>query len=291
MRDRRPGLFPDKESTTVTEINHSNGHAPSSASAPLIPAPREPQDAPGVWRGPVPTDPAPAETPVKVRRRTLRRIVTHPRTRAAAGGAVTAVRGVARQGAYVGKGALVTRSRRRDERGTARHERMMRAAELAGDHAAVQEWAKLAAQHRQERHERRMARWRMVPQVARSVLVGASLTLAGLLTLGIVLAVTSKSIHQVAIPLRDLFEVIRWIYGAVDAAWRPVVLATPAAVILSWWRTGRRHAEVPAWLLSPAQREKAADTPITPSILVTAFRDLGISELRKKIKEMADAGA
>jgi S-DNA-T family DNA segregation ATPase FtsK/SpoIIIE len=41
---------------------------------------------------------------------------------------------------------------------------------------------------------------------------------------------------------------------------------------------------------SPAARNDLDDVPITPSIVVTAFRDLGLSELRKAIVKMGDAG-
>ena len=278
------------------EIPHVNGHGPIVAGAPaLVPEQREPQDAvpPGVWRGPqepelrplpqpddqhepVPGQAAGGERP----RRLVRRVVTHPASRAGA-----------RHLVYTAKGARLARQTRRDARGTYRHERMAAAAEARGEHLAAREWLELAATHRRDRHERRLKTIQAVPHMARGVALGAGITLAGLLALGLILAVTSKNPREALIPLRDLFAVIAWTFGVIDALWLPAVLLTPAAVVLSWWDRGRRHADIPAWLMTAEQREGLSDTPITPSIVVTAFRDLGIADLRSAIKRMPDGGA
>lgn len=233
----------------------------------------------------LPVSPAPAEsTAPALHRRAYRRVagtVTHPSARA-----------VYRQGVYVVAGAHVARDRRRDERGTARHERMMRAAELAGDHAAVQEWAKLAAEHRQARHERRVAMRNQPIHVAKKTAVYCGLTVAGLVTVGIALAITGTGgFREVWAPLLDAFRLVRWTFEVIDAVWLPAVLLTPVFVVASWWHKGRTRAEVPPWLMSAAQREQYEGEPITPSIVVTALRDLGIGELRKAIRAMPDAGA
>ncbi len=71
--------------------------------------------------------------------------------------------------------------------------------------------------------------------------------------------------------------------------WALTWLVVPLAV-LAVWREGRRAADFPTWLLTPLER-KLAGAEITPSKVVVALRDLGISELRKAIKEAPDAGA
>lgn len=68
-----------------------------------------------------------------------------------------------------------------------------------------------------------------------------------------------------------------------------LIAAVPFGLVLAW-REGRRAADPPMWLLAPEQRA-LLDTEITPSVVVIALRDLGISALRKSIKEMEDGGA
>jgi len=197
-----------------------------------------------------------------------------------------------RQAAYTVAGAKASRKQRREAKGTERHERMMRAAEAAGDHQAVAEWMKMAAEHRQARHERRIAMRTHPVHVARKAVVYSGLTLTGLLTLGIVLAITGKGgPREVFEPLMDVMRLLRFCFDLAKALWLPAVLLTPVYVLASWWNKGRSKAELPPWRMTEAQREQHVGEPITPSVLVTALRDLGHAELRKAIKGMADAGA
>ncbi|HTJ39488.1 MAG TPA: FtsK/SpoIIIE domain-containing protein [Dactylosporangium sp.] len=225
-----------------------------------------------------PAAPTPA-APRRVRR--AAGLIKHPAARVAY-----------RQAVYVAAGVRAGREQRRDARGTARHERMMRAAELKGDHAAVQEWMRLADEHRQARHERRMAMRTHPVHVARKTIVYTGLTVAGLLTLGIALAVTGHGgAREVWAPLLEAFRVIRYAIDVVAVVWRPALLATPAFVVAAWWARGRSRAVVPAWMMSAAQLERQAGEPITPSSLVTALRELGLPKLTASIKTMEDAGA
>lgn len=284
---RTPGVYmsPDElAELQAAGLESTDGIVSAAGQVPAV-------DLPFIVPEPYPVDdpfivpePAASVPPPALHRRAYRRVVatvTHPSARA-----------VYRQGVYVIAGAHVARDRRRDERGTARHERMMRAAELAGDHAAVQEWAVLAAAHRQARHERRVAMRNHPIHVAKKTAVYGGLTVAGLLTIGIALAITGKGgPREVYAPLVDAFDLVRWAFEVIDVLWLPAVLLTPAFVVASWWQKGRTRAEVPPWLMSAAQREQYEGEPITPSIVVTALRDLGLGELRKQIKAMPDAGA
>jgi S-DNA-T family DNA segregation ATPase FtsK/SpoIIIE len=72
--------------------------------------------------------------------------------------------------------------------------------------------------------------------------------------------------------------------------WLPLVLAVPWLVVLGLWHIGRTSGTAPQWVM-PAYQRSTDGEPITPSIVVTALRDLGISPLRKAIVEMGDAGA
>jgi S-DNA-T family DNA segregation ATPase FtsK/SpoIIIE len=252
------GYGPDIEDAAPAE---AASHRPASPGSPSV----EPTTAPA----------APSPRP-----RVARRVAAHPATTA-----------TARHAVYVATGARAARSARRDARGTGRHERMMRLAEAAGDHATALLWEERAASHRTQRHERRLAMRTHPAHVAKNTVVVAGLTVGGLLALGIVLAVTSKDARLAFVPLVDAFEVIRWLFEVIEVVWLPAVLLTPAAVVLSWWNRGRSHAELPPWLMTAEQRHNADDVPITPSIVVTALRDLGLTELRKAIKVMADGAA
>ena len=109
----------------------------------------------------------------------LRRVATHPGTRTAL-----------RQAAHVVVGGHVVTRRAWDSRTTARHERMMRAAELKGDHETAYEWATRADAFRKDRHQRRMDMLKAPYHVAKAAVLGTGITAAGLLALGVALAIT-----------------------------------------------------------------------------------------------------
>jgi S-DNA-T family DNA segregation ATPase FtsK/SpoIIIE len=304
----------------VTEINESNAHAPDGGHAPLIPAPRAPQDAPGVWRGDRDADawqdaPAPDDTsdsePVEGR------VVTHqgrdlddaededgienadddtenaededdldapliPVRRI--------VHGTLRQPLYVLAGTGTVTRRTWEARTTARHERMMRAAEVLGDHDSVLEWEQRAAAFRKDRHDRRMAMLLAPVHAARAAVIGTATAGGALLLLGIVLAVSDKHLGEVVGPLLAVFHVIRFAVHLFAVLALPGFLTLLTAAILALWHTGRSRPALPAWLM-PEHTSDSDGEPITPSAVVLALRDLGIGKLRTEIEAMGDAGA
>lgn len=196
--------------TETPEITHANGPEPSVSGAPaLLPEQREPADnvLPGVWRGPYeeqvrwsaepvddidpePLDDDQAETddnedddigePVDLLS-LLPEMVRAPH------------RFAYRHVGHVATGTRIYAARRRDARSTARHERMMRAAEAAGDHASVLEWESRAAAFRKERHARRMALLRAPIYVAKGALYCVGITGSALVGLGVILAVAEHN--------------------------------------------------------------------------------------------------
>ena len=250
---------------------------PNPYDAPPAPEP-EPQAAQPV---------ATAAGPAAGRRRgRLRRVVVYGRRPAPRRAPPPAT--LARQPVYT---ALGVRHAWR-QRASARMARMALAASAAGEHAVALEWEAKLVEHRQRRHERRMELLAQGPaRLAKALLIGSGITVGGLLALGIVYGYATRSMHDVLVPLMLLVETVRWAVAAVELLYGPVLIALPITVLLAFRHAGRTRAELPVWAMSPAQRLEVGGGPITPSIVVTALRDLGISALRAKIKEMGDAGA
>jgi len=266
------------ESKPITEVN---GHTVT------IPGPRPPiSDAPSADQpetSGADAQPRKRTSPASRARTALRATktaATHKHTRT-----------VIRQGAYVLAGGRHMIRRTWESRTPAVHERMARAASAAGDHANALEWEARASKFRQERHARRIELVKAVPHAANAVLIGTTITFGGLLALGIVLGYANHNIHDVLGPIEAAVQAVRWCVAVFQVAWLPALLASPVIALAGLYATGRRRAELPTWVQSPEQRAKGLDEVITPSILVTALRDLGHGELRRKIKGMDDAGA
>ncbi|RST19339.1 ATP-binding protein [Streptomyces sp. WAC05374] len=230
-------------------------------------------------------DPAPpARLPLWVRSgRAVRRAVTHERTRSTG-------RLVVRHGSYVLGGSRIVVRRAWDGRTAARYERMIRAAEAAGNYEVAAEWEERGRAFRAARHARRMDLLTSPEKVVKGAGYGLGGILAGLLLLGIGLAIATEDASDVVVPLMALVELCRWIVVIVTVVWGPLVAVGPWLALAGVWAVGRHRQAAPAWVL-PAQARSGEGEPITPSIVVKALKDLGISALRKAIAEMGDAGA
>ncbi|WP_030304162.1 cell division protein FtsK [Streptomyces katrae] len=257
MTDNVVPLFKDPQTSTDTIPAADPGLAAPDTVRPV-----------GVWRR---------------RGRGLRAAVTDERTR-------TAARLVARHGMYVIGGTRITAKRTWDGRTASRYERMIRAAEAAGNFEEAKEWEDRLTRYRAARHHRRMDLIKAPKDMALNALYGTGLTIGGLLLLGIVLAIANKDITWVIGPIGAVIEAIRWAVMVATVVWGPAVTVGPWLGLLALWGVGRRQETAPQWAL-PAQQRDDAGAPITPSIVVTALRDLGIAPLRKAIKDMGDAGA
>jgi S-DNA-T family DNA segregation ATPase FtsK/SpoIIIE len=209
-----------------------------------------------------------------------RTVATHDRTH-------TTARAVVRNVLYVPVGACVVARWVWEAKTNSRYERQMRAAEAVGDLDRVAEWEQRGEQARERRHKRRMD-WLRAPLLlakALGVLVGL------LLAAGIVAAIADKDGGEILAPIVGVLNAVRWTVWAVTLVWGPLLLAAPWLGVLALWHIGRAKGSTPAWAQPATQRAESAGVPITPSIVVTALRDLGIPALRKAIAEMGDAGA
>ncbi|HWU23249.1 MAG TPA: hypothetical protein VN088_17045 [Nocardioides sp.] len=209
-------------------------------------------------------------------------MLTDERTRSACRIAV-------RHGAYAFGGGRIVWRRVWEDRTTARYNRMIRAAEAVGNLDEAKEWEERAHRFREARHRRRMDMLNAMRHAPHAV--GAvTLTGTGILTAaGIALAVANKDIADLAVPFETVVEAIRWAFIIGTVVWGLVPMLGPALGLAALWDIGRRRQAAPRWALPASSRGDGE--PITPSIVVKAFRDLGISTLRKAITDMEDAGA
>ncbi|MFC7906610.1 FtsK/SpoIIIE domain-containing protein [Streptomyces nigra] len=243
------------------------------------------------------TDPAPVTTltvvpdapparpvPLWVRSgRAVKTAVTHERTRAAA-------RAAARHTSYTFNGGRIVARRAWDGRTGSRYERMIRAAEAAGNLEAAEEWEERLQRFRAARHHRRMDLLHSPVEAAKGVAVGAGMSVGVLVGLGVVLAISSGQVADVITPLAATIEFIALLIRIVQVVWGPALTIGPFLALLALWAVGRKQQAAPQWAL-PANVRSGEGEPITPSIVVKALRDLGIPALRSAIKDMGDAGA
>ncbi|MEU6647685.1 ATP-binding protein, partial [Saccharomonospora sp. NPDC046836] len=159
-----------------------------------------------------------------------------------------------------------------------------------GNHELAREWEERGRAFRAARHQRRMELLSAPQRVAKGAAAGVGVMGGGLLLLGIILAVANENFADIATPTLALVELVRWIVVIVSVVWGPLVTLAPWLGLLALWGVGRHQQAAPQWALPTSQRDTGG-APITPSIVVTALRDLGVPALRKAIKEMGDAGA
>ncbi|AJP02996.1 cell division protein FtsK [Streptomyces cyaneogriseus subsp. noncyanogenus] len=225
-----------------------------------------------------------ARVPLWVRSgRAVKRLATDERT-------TTAVRFTARHSLYVLGGARIVARRTWDGRTAARYERMLRAAEAAGNYEAAAEWEERGQRFREARHRRRMDLLHSPLDAAKGALVGTGMGIGSLVALGVVLAIANKDPGDIITPIQAVIEFIALMITIVQVVWGPLVSIGPFLALLGLWAVGRHQQAAPNWAL-PANVRSGEGEPITPSIVVKALRDLGIPALRNAIKEMGDAGA
>lgn len=204
---------------------------------------------------------------------------------------VRASKATTRQMAYVLIGLSVTLKKWYDQRSGAIYHRQMLAAEAVGKQERLDDWETRASRHEERRDRRSKARLELPDKLVRSLLKAALYGLGLLLLAGILYGWANDDITVVDDPLRGTVRGVAWLMALVVALIVPLAWLTVAGVIGGLWHAGRKYGEVPRWVAAPAARDDHNDVPITPSIVVTAFRDLGLSELRKAIVKMGDAGA
>lgn len=215
--------------------------------------------------------------------RRARTAITHEKTR-------TAARLAARHSMYLLGGTRIVTRRAWDGRSAARYERMMRAAEAAGNIEQAALWEERGTAFRAARHKRRMDLLTAPVQLAKSTAYGAAAVEGSLLGLGIALAIANDDPSWIFAPTMFVFDLLRWAVIIATVVWGPLMVVGPWIALCALWAVGRHQQAAPQWAL-PAHVRNGDGEPITPSIVVKALRDLGVPALRNAIKEMGDAGA
>ncbi|MGV4888444.1 ATP-binding protein [Streptomyces viridosporus] len=232
----------------------------------------------------VPDAPPARPVPLWVRSgRAVKTAVTHERTTAT-------VRAVARHGLYTFNGGRIVARRAWDGRTGARYERMLRAAEAAGNYEVAQEWEERLQRFRDARHRRRMDLLHSPVDAAKGLAVGTGMGIGVLVALGVVMALSTGQAGDVITPLSATIDFLALLLRIVQVVWGPAVTIGPFLALLALWSVGRNQQAAPNWAL-PAHVRNGEGEPITPSIVVKALRDLGVPALARAIKEMGDAGA
>ncbi|MDC0765673.1 ATP-binding protein, partial [Streptomyces sp. HD] len=127
----------------------------------------------------VPDPPQAAPVPLWVRSgRAIKSAATHEHTK-------TAARTVVRHGLYTFNGGRIMARRTWDGRTGARYERMIRAAEAAGNHELAEEWEERLQRFRDARHRRRMDLLHSPVEAAKGVAVGTGMGIGTLVALGV----------------------------------------------------------------------------------------------------------
>lgn len=184
-----------------------------------------------------------AVEPVKVAARVVRQ---HEPT-------VVVTRVLVRQAIYLVAGSRILAARVWDAKTNSRPERLMRAAEAAGDWDHLGEWHDRGEKMREARHKRHMDFFELPLRAAKAV----GWTVAGihalLLFVGFA-AWANGSVANMLVPLLGMYAGIAWTANAVSVAWSVIWRVGLIALVSGVWLIGKRHA-VPGQFMRPKEAE------------------------------------
>jgi DNA segregation ATPase FtsK/SpoIIIE, S-DNA-T family len=185
-------------------------------------------------------------------------------------------RRVRRHGYYVAAGAGVTWRRWRESRTTAPYGDWMAMARAAGDHDRALEWESRRSAFLRDKHARRKDRLERLVKVAVLLPKAAIGGAVGLGLTGVLVAIGTKNVSNVVLPVELIAHVTETAFTIVSTAWGPVMVAAPFAAVAALWHAGRRHA------LSAG----GGGLVVTADAIVLALQNLpGIPDLKKAFKD------
>jgi DNA segregation ATPase FtsK/SpoIIIE, S-DNA-T family len=208
---------------------------------------------------------------------TARTVVTHPRTR-------TTSKAVGRHLWFPVAGAGVAARRWRDAHGASRYERMLRAAEAAGDREALLEWEARDVAEKARRHGRVMDWVRSPVKLIRALGTAVLGTLGVLLLLGIVLAIGNRDVAQVIAPISAVIAAVTWVVWFFTVYGTLLVTAATVGGVAYLWQLGRAHTAPPAWV-APAEQAAGRDVIPDEGAILNALRNLNLPALNRKVRE------
>ena len=196
-------------------------------------------------------------------------------------------RAAGRNVAYIGMGAAVITRRLWESRSTARYERHIRSAEAAGDHESALAWDTQRVKFLKDRHTRRADMIELPLKVARELPKIAAGVLGLLIVIGILLAIASRNVKEVAAPVRTVAEIAGWVAVAFSVSWGPFLLGLPWIVVGVLWWAGRSYANASAtgWTVAGKQ-DGDTGMVITADTIVLALQHLDrIAAMNKAFKD------
>lgn len=170
------------------------------------------------------------------------------------------------------------------------YKRQIRAAEALGDQDALDRWTARKEKAVADRRTRLMELPLLAVNVAK--FLGISLIGALILLLALSLAVWATGVGSFG----SVWELVGGLFRLILTVAKYTWPAIPAYILVAAYREGRRNGTPPAWASKDPSHSSTggqSTTPvlITPSVVVTALRDLGVSRLTRAINKMPDAGA
>jgi S-DNA-T family DNA segregation ATPase FtsK/SpoIIIE len=185
---------------------------------------------------------------------------------------------------YLATGAFVLGRRWWEARSNARYERLMRAAEAAGDYERLTDWEQRGEQARERRHRRRMD-WITAPlDLARAAAVAVMSGIGFLLGLGAVLAIAHRDAAWLLTPTQKAVDGIAWVVWLLGVIWPAAVVALPGLVLAGLWQVGRRNGSVPRWAAPTGAREYPT-VIVTPGGVSAALAHLGVPAMNRAVKD------
>jgi len=236
---------------------------------PAVPGAREAEEV--ILEGVVVDDP-PLSGPARVVH-AVRVVVQHEHARRAG-----------RHLGYIPLGAAVVARRLWVSRTTARYERWLRMAEATGSHEAALEWEERLARFRKDRHQRRVDMIEVPLKVALVLPKIAAGVFGVLAAIGVLLAIATRHVREVAVPVEIVARITEWVAIAVSVAWGPVLLALPWIALGALWWTGRHAADgMPGWARTSADPD--ADVSIDETTIAKALEALRIPQITAYLKD------
>jgi DNA segregation ATPase FtsK/SpoIIIE, S-DNA-T family len=107
-----------------------------------------------------------------------------------------------------------------------------------------------------------------------------------LAAIGVLLAIATKHIREVAVPVEVVARIVEWVAIVVSVAWGPVLLAAPWIAMGALWWAGRSYSNTALTKWSVAKDEgEDAGIVVTADTVVLALQHLPVPALRSAFKD------